>query len=94
MGAVQNVAKAGVLITLTNSQDVQTVLNGTQVRLKSEVRFDMAEENGLPALSNMAGVAVHKFIWLDIQSIQLKENQGQKVVRVVTSAGTRDIPVG
>jgi hypothetical protein len=94
LSAIQKVTKAGGLVTLTNAQEVQTVLNGTQVRLKNEVSFDVAEQDGLPTLNNIAGVSVHKVFWFSIQSIQLKENQGQQVVQVVTSGGTKEFPVG
>jgi len=35
-------------------------------------------------------VGAHKFLWLDITEIQLKQNQGQRVIHVVTSGGSRD----
>ena len=50
-------------------------------------------ESGLPALDAIAGVSVHKFLWFDMQSIQLKQNQGQKVIRVVTSGGAKEFAV-
>lgn len=94
LSAIQQVTKAGDLVTVTNTQEVETVLSGTQVRLKTEVSFAVAEEDGLPALNNIAGVSVHKMFWFSIQSIQLKQNNGQKVVHVVTSGGTKEFPVG
>jgi len=94
LGAIQQVTKAGDLVTVTNAQEVDTVLSGTPVRLKNEVSFTVAEADGLPGLNNIAGVSVHKMFWFSIQSIQLKQNNGQKVVQVVTTGGTKEFPLG
>lgn len=93
LGVVQQVTKLGNFVTLNNSQDVQTVLNGTQVRLKQQVSFEV-NQAGAPALNNIKGVSVHKILWIDIHSVQLKQSGGQKTVSVETSAGSRDFPVG
>jgi len=94
LNAIQQVSKAGDLVTVTNTQEVDTVLSGTPVRLKNAVSFAVAETDGLPGLNNIAGVSVHKVFWFSIQSIQLKLNNGQKVVQVVTSGGTKEFPLG
>src|SRR5204863_91097 len=52
--------------------------------------FDVVDDGGLPTLRNIVGVGAHKFLWLDITEIQLKQNQGQRVIHVVTSGGSRD----
>jgi len=91
--AVQCVTKVGGLVTLTNSQEVQVEINGTKVRLKKEVSFEVAQGEE-PALSNINGVAVHKFLWIDIHSVQLNEDKGKKTVVVATSAGTKEFAVG
>jgi hypothetical protein len=91
VNAVQDITKTRDQIAVLSSRDVQFVLNETQVRFKKELRFTVAQLNGLPVLSNIVGVSVHEVFWLDIQSLQLKEARGQKVLHVVTSAATRDI---
>jgi hypothetical protein len=93
LDAIQQVTKLGNLVTLNSSQDVQTVLNGTQVRLKQQVSFEV-NQTGAPALNNIKGLSVHKIFWIDIHSVQLKQSGGQKVVSVDTSAGTREFPLG
>jgi hypothetical protein len=93
MDAIQSVTKTGNLVTLTNSQDVQIEINGTQARLKNEVSFEVTQGD-TPTLSNIKGVAVHKMFWIDIHSIQLRQDQGKKIVSVATSAGTKEFPVG
>lgn len=94
VNAIQGVTKSADLVSLTNTQEAQVVLSGTPVRLRTAVSFNVAETDGLPTLSNISGVSVQKFFWIDIQTIQLTQNQGQKMVRVVTSGGTREFPVG
>src|SRR5208282_481509 len=94
VSAIQEVTKSADLVTLTNTQEVQIVLSGTQVRLKTAVSFNVAETDGLPTLNNISGVSVHKLFWFDLQTIQLTQNQGQKIVRVATSGGTREFPLG
>jgi hypothetical protein len=54
------------------------------------VTFDVGTEGGFPTVSNIQGAAAHKVFWLDIKTIQLREDQGKKVVHVVTSDGARD----
>ncbi len=94
VSAIQGVTKSADLVSLTNAQEVQIVLSGTQVRLNTAVSFNVAETDGLPTLNNISGASVHKLFWFDLQTIQLTQNQGQKVVRVVTSGGTREFPLG
>ena len=93
VGGIQDLSKNGNLVSVTNVQEMQFELNGTPLRLKQQVSFTVAEQSGLPALEAIAGVSVHKFLWFDMQSIQLKQNQGQKMVRVVTSGGTKEFAV-
>ncbi len=94
VNAIQAVTKSADLVSVTNAQEVQAVLSGTQVRLNTAVSCNVAETDGLPTLNNISGVSVHKIFWIGIQTIQLTQNQGQKVVRVVTSAGTKEFPIG
>ena len=60
----------------------------------AEETFNVVEEDSLPALTNISGLSVHEVIWIDIRSIQVKQNDGNKIVRVVTSEGTKDIVLG
>jgi hypothetical protein len=91
---IEEVAKLGSRVTLTNVQEIQSVLNGKRFRLKAAVTFNVVEEDSLPALTNISGLTVHEVIWIDIRGIQVKQNDGNKIVRVVTSEGTKDIVLG
>src|ERR1700722_10180892 len=91
---IGEVAKLGNRVTLTNVQEIQSVLNGKHFRLKAEVTFNVVDEDSLPALTNISGVSVHELVWIDIRSMQVKQNGGSKIVRVVTSEGTKDVALG
>ena len=93
VGAILDLSKNGDLVSVNNGQEVQFELNGTPLRLKPQVRFTVTEQGGLPGIDAIAGVSVHKFLWFDVQSIQLKNNQGQKMVRVVTTGGAKEFVV-
>ena len=94
LNAIQSVTKTGSVVTLTNAQEVQIVLDGNQMQLKNQVSFGVAEQNGLPELQNIAGLAVHKVFWIDIKTIELIVNQGKRFIRVVTPDGSKDIALG
>jgi hypothetical protein len=93
LAAVGNVTKSGSLITFANSQELRPIIHGTTLRLKQTVTFEVGLDGGNPSLSNITGVAVQKVFWIDIQQIQLLQQNGQKIVHVVTQHGTRDIPL-
>ncbi|HEY2460088.1 MAG TPA: hypothetical protein VGI16_04740 [Candidatus Acidoferrum sp.] len=90
---LQSIAKSGSTVTLTSTDDTQATISGTQARLKKIASFDVGSVNGQPAITNIAGLSVHKFFWIDIQSVQLLQSQGQRSIRVVTSAATKDFPL-
>ena len=88
--AAQTITKTGTQVQITNGQETKTEIGGTPIRFKEAVSFDLVDDGGLPTLRNIVGVGAHKFLWLDITEIQLKQNQGQRVIHVVTSGGSRD----
>jgi hypothetical protein len=52
----------------------------------------VGESDGDPALKNMVGVAAHKLLsWINIQSLQLKQNQGRWTVTVGTPLTTINV---
>jgi hypothetical protein len=93
LAAVETITKSGSLITLVNNQELHPVLQGNTLRLKETVTFEVGSDGGNPSLSNIVGVAVHKVFWIDIQQVQLRQQDGQKIVHVVTGHGTREFPL-
>jgi hypothetical protein len=93
LAAVGSITKLGSLVTFTNSQELRPVIHGTTLRLKQTVTFEVGSDGGNPSLRNITGVAVQKLFWIDIQQIQLRQQDGHKIVHVVTAHGTRDFPL-
>ena len=93
LAAIQTVAKNQEHITITNSQEVQLTLGTTRARVKQELSFDVAETGGLPALNNIQGLQAHKMLWISIQRIELRQNQGHSSVRVTAAGVTTDIAI-
>jgi hypothetical protein len=91
--SVQLVTKNADNVTLTNRQELQTTINGVPIKLKPVVTLSAGTEGGCPTIGSIKGVAVHKLFWFDIQEIQVRENQGQRILHVVTSGGTREFPL-
>lgn len=93
LAAVGSITKTGSLITLVNNQELRPVLQGKTLRLKQTVTFEVGLDGIDPSLNNIAGVAVHDVFWIDIQQVQLRQQDGQRIVHVVTGHGTRDFPL-
>jgi hypothetical protein len=91
--AAQNITKIGSHVTVTIADEVKTVIGGTTIRFKSPVTFDVGTAGGYPTINNIQGVAAHKVFWLDIREIQLRQDQGKRILHVETSAGARDFPL-
>jgi Protein of unknown function, DUF538 len=89
VNAIESVSKTGEHLSIALNQDTETLLNNNRVRFKQEVSFDVNETVDAPALNNIVGVAAHKLLsWINIQSVQLKQDQGRWSVAVGTSLTT------
>jgi hypothetical protein len=85
---VQNISKTGNHVSITLSQDTELLLNNTRIRFAKATSFDVVDDAVSPALNNVVGVAGHKIVWVNVQSIQLVESQGRWSVKVITSVKT------
>ena len=93
LAAAQNITKISNQVTVTNTGEINTEINGTPIKFSPVVSFSAGADGGLPSINNIQGAAAHKFFWLNITQIQLLEDQGKKILHVVTSAGARDFPL-
>jgi hypothetical protein len=93
IAAAQIITKIGGQLTVTNNEEIKIEIGGTPIKFKSMVKFDVAREGGLPTVSNIQGVAAHKVFWFDITQIELRENQGKRILHIETSGGARDFPL-
>ena len=93
VAALQSIAKTGSFITLMNQVELRPIFHDTSMRLGKIVSFQITIDNGNPSISNISGVAVHKILWIDLQQVQIIEQNGQRMVHVVTAHGSRDFPL-
>jgi len=93
VAAAQNIKKVGSHVTVTNAEEIKTEISGTPIRFNQLVTFDVGTDAGFPTINNTQGVAVHKLFWFDIKQIQLRQDQGKRILHVETSGGARDFPL-
>jgi hypothetical protein len=92
VNAVQSLSKAGGHVSIALAQETELLVNTTRLRFGKEVGFDVSESDGIPALKNIVGIAAHKLLsWINIQSLQLKQNQGRWSMAVGTSLTTINV---
>jgi hypothetical protein len=90
LSGVRDISKSENKVVVARAQQLETNVSGTRIRLQEVITFDFMNDGSLPRISNIQGVAAHKFIWLDIQQLELLQDQQQKVLRVMTSGGSKD----
>lgn len=90
LSAIQNISKAGTHVSITLDQDTELSLKNTRIKLAKDTSFDVSDTAASPALNNIVGLAGHKLVWVNVQSIQLTQNQGRWSVAVKTPLKTID----
>jgi hypothetical protein len=88
VSSLQSISKIGTHVSTRTGQDIETKLNGIRIRFKEDVSFDVTNVPGNPALNNIAGVSAHKVLWIDIKSLELRQDQGHWSLEVVTPVKT------
>jgi hypothetical protein len=90
LSAIQNISKAGTHVGITLDQETELSLKNTRIKFAKDTSFDVSDDVASPALNNIVGLAGHKLVWVNIQSIQLTQNQGRWSVAVKTPLKTID----
>jgi hypothetical protein len=78
-----------VRIVVMNSQ-LQPTVRGTQLRLGPTIAAVIQKFPDGVALANITGIAVNKFVWIDVQRLQYHDNAGKRSVRVDTNFGGKE----
>jgi hypothetical protein len=91
--AAEDITKNGSQVTVSNTGEIKTEINGTPIRFGQLVTFNIGTDSAFPTVGNIQGVAVHKLFWFDIRQIQLRQDQGKRILHVETSGGARDFPL-
>ncbi len=93
VAVAEDIAKNGSQVTVSNTGEIKTEISGTPIKFNRLVTFDVGTDGGFPTITNIQGVAVHKLFWFDIKQIQLRQDQGKRILHVETSGGARDFPL-
>jgi hypothetical protein len=90
LSGLRDISKIENKVVVARAQQLETDVRGTRIKLQEVITFEFTNDSSLPRISNIQGVAAHKLIWLNIQQLELIQDQQQKVLRVMTSGGSRD----
>jgi hypothetical protein len=90
LSAIQNISKAGSHVSIVLNEDTELSLKNTRIKFAKDTSFDVSDDAASPALNNIVGLAGHKLVWVNVQSIQLTQNQGRWSVAVKTPLKTID----
>jgi hypothetical protein len=93
LGGIDKIEKDQNIVLVTRPAVAEVNVSGTRLRIQPELRFDVGTRDGAPGLSNITGLSAQKLFWIDIQSLEWLVANGQKILRVITAVGTRDIPI-
>jgi hypothetical protein len=93
IAGAEDIKKNGSEVTVSNTGEIKTEISGTPIKFNRLVTFDVRTDGEFPAINNIQGVAVHKLFWFDIKQIQLRQDQGKRILHVETSGGARDFPL-
>lgn len=90
LGGIQTIEKDGEKLQLTMASQLQPVVQGTQLRLGPTIAAVLQNFPDGVALAEIRGVAVNKFVWIDIQRVQFHDTAGKRSVRVDTNFGGKE----
>lgn len=90
LGGISTIEKNGDKLQLVMISQLQPTVSGTQLRLGPTVTTVIQKFPDGVALADITGVAVNKFVWIDIQRLQYHDNEGKRAVRVDTNFGGKE----
>lgn len=87
---VQAIEKNGDELKLALGTQLQPEVRGVQVKLGPTITCTLQIFPDGIALVGINGISVNQFIWIDVQRVQFKENDGKRSVRVDTNYGGKE----
>jgi hypothetical protein len=87
---ISTLEKNGDKLQLVMISQLQPTVRGTQLRLGPTVTTVIQKFPDGVALADITGVAVNKFVWIEIQRLQYHDNEGERSVRVDTNFGGKE----
>jgi len=89
LAGIMTIEKSGDQLQLVLRSTLQPTVRGTELRLGPTVSAVIQRSPDGTALAEITGIAVNKFIWIEIQRLQFHDNAGKRSVRVDTNFGGR-----
>jgi hypothetical protein len=93
LAGIDQITKQQNTLTITRPEQTEFSVSGTRLRIQPELRFNVGTVDGRAVITSIGGLSAHKILWFAIQSLEWLTAEGQKILRVGTSAGTHDIPI-
>lgn len=93
LAGISQIVKDGNALIITRPTRTEVSVSGTRLRIEPELRLNVGTIDGRTAITSISGLSAHKILWFAIQSLEWLTDEGQKILRVGTSAGTRDITI-
>ncbi len=90
LAGIMTIEKSGDQLQLVLRSTLQPTVRGTELRLGPTVSAVIQKFPDGTALAEITGIAVNKFIWIEIQRLQFHDNAGKRSVRVDTNFGGRE----
>ncbi len=90
LAGVMTIEKSGDQLQLVLRSMLQPTVRGTELRLGPTVSAVIQKFPDGAALAEITGIAVNKFVWIDIQRLQFHDNAGKRSVRVDTNFGGKE----
>ena len=87
---VQSVSKNGDQVQVQLMSQMQPLVRGTQLRLGPTISFAVQNFPDGMAMADISGIAVNKFVWIDVQRVQYHNTAGKRSVRVDTNFGGKE----
>lgn len=87
---VTSIEKKGDKVQLVMNAQLQPTVRDTQLRLGPTVSAVIQKFPDGVALAEISGIAVNKFVWIDIQRVQFHDSGGKRSVRVDTNFGGKE----
>lgn len=93
LAGITKIVKDENALIITRPTQTEFSVSGTRLRIRPELRFTVGTEDGRAVITGISGLSAHKILWFAIQSLEWLTDEGHKILRVGTSAGTRDITI-
>jgi hypothetical protein len=88
--SVQSMSKNGDQVRIQLVSQLQPQVRGTQLRLGPSIGFTVQNFPDGMAMADITGIAVNKFVWIDVQRVQYHNTPGKRAVRVDTNFGSKE----